>query len=548
MCFSWRTSKWPRLQTALTLWLALCPLLVRAQRFYPDDPLEKEPPPIPVQDATTRRLNVYMEMFGHTFSDGRKLAAENGGIPAQAVNTLGEVPDNTWFHNRHSRRRMSLEELRRGPAAEGPPAEGAWTVLAAKPEGVNRGVLIQDGRGRWYYLEVDPFDHPEMTTGAEVIGSKFFYALGYNVPEVHLVYFNPDRLALGRNAFLLTRSGKRRELTALHIKEFLRLAPREPAKGYRAAATRVIEAKELGPFRFSGTRSDDPNDIVPHEHRRDLRGLFVFCAWLGHHDMNALSTMDYLVEEGGVRFVRHYLRDFSRVLGSDNVDAKQPRDGYEYLFSWDTAWKRVLSVGLYVPKWARAEFPDLPEVGRFESTMFEPEAFRCRYPLPAFENRQPGDTFWAARQVMAFTDEEIAAIVQTAHYTDPESPQHLVRCLAERRDKIGRAYFSQVLPLDDFRVENNKLLFTDLEVKHGFRSGRDLTVEWFQFDNTSETLTPLRDTDGFSLPESALRSAPGSYSAVKITGETPEKTVMVYLRHESGGFHVVGLEWTPHGP
>ena len=33
-------------------------------------------------------------------------------------------------------------------------------------------------------------------------------------------------------------------------------------------------------------------------------------------------------------------------------------------------------------------------------------------PITAFENRLPDDTFWAAKQVMAFTDEEIRAIVQ----------------------------------------------------------------------------------------------------------------------------------------
>jgi len=74
----------------------------------------------------------------------------------------------------------------------------------------------------------------------------------------------------------------------------------------------------VGPFRYEGTRSDDPNDIVPHEARRDLRGLFVFCAWLNHTDAKAANSLNALVQEDGVTFIRHYLIDF-------RLDSRQRR-------------------------------------------------------------------------------------------------------------------------------------------------------------------------------------------------------------------------------
>ncbi len=47
--------------------LLLAPLLLHAKKFYNDDPLEKEPTPLHVEDARYRKLNDYYNFFLNTF-------------------------------------------------------------------------------------------------------------------------------------------------------------------------------------------------------------------------------------------------------------------------------------------------------------------------------------------------------------------------------------------------------------------------------------------------------------------------------------------------
>ena len=51
-------------------------------------------------------------------------------------------------------------------------------------------------------IKLDPMVAPQITTSAEVIGTKFFHAFGYHVPENYLALLDPSRLAIGpRRAF-----------------------------------------------------------------------------------------------------------------------------------------------------------------------------------------------------------------------------------------------------------------------------------------------------------------------------------------------------------
>ena len=81
--------------------------------------------------------------------------------------------------------------------------------------------------------------------------------------------------------------------------QFLGINTRDQEKPAQAfVASKGISGKDVGPFKYFGTRPDDPNDIHPHEHRRELRAMRVFGAWLNHDDSRAINTRDFLQEVG----------------------------------------------------------------------------------------------------------------------------------------------------------------------------------------------------------------------------------------------------------
>jgi hypothetical protein len=531
-----------RMRTAWLL-LALAGGL-SAAKFYPDDPIQQEPKPRRVEKAKRRKLSDYYDFFLNTFAKPGEKQAPDRPIPAGAVNTLGEVPDSPWHTNRQRSRRMTIEELVRGPGADRPPADGDWKVFSAKSEGITPGFKIEDGRGEVYWLKFDPATNPEMASAADAIGSKFFYALGYNVPDNYVVYLRREQLVLTPASTIRDELGKKRTMTGRDVAEIMLRVRQEPDGRYRATASRLIPGEELGPFRFHGVRRDDPNDVVRHEHRRDLRGLFVFCAWLGHDDSRAINTDDFLVEENGLRYIKHYLIDFGSILGSASDKANSARSGNEHLFAWTPAAAQFFSLGLSVPRWAHANYPDLPSVGRFESKIFDPERYRPEYPNPAFANRLPDDTFWAAKQVMAFTDAEIRAIVKTGKYSDPRAEEWVVKCLIERRDKVGRTYFARVLPLDGFAVRNGKLEFVDLAASYGFSPAHNYSVQWSRFDNGTEQKSALDGRSSFDLPAEVAAAGNETYFMADIGGPDAKKRVTVYLRKRNDRIEVVGVDRT----
>ena len=67
-----------------------------------------------------------------------------------------------------------------------------------------------------------------------------------------------------------------------------------------------LPGKGAGKFKYTGTRKGDPNDIIPHERRRELRGLRVIAAWINHADAGEKNTYDAYVTAGARNYLKHY--------------------------------------------------------------------------------------------------------------------------------------------------------------------------------------------------------------------------------------------------
>jgi len=491
-----------------------------APKFHADDPLPRDNDrAVNVNQITKHKLNDQYDLILHSFGK----PGDRSKAPAVNINTIGEVPDSSWFQNRHGMAPMSLSELMTGPnTGEGPSTGQPWVVIQAKTEGITPGFRIRDARGDIYFIKFDPHDNPELSTAAEVISTKFFYAFGYNVPENYITFFRRDQLRIDPKA----------NLSETDLDKLLKLAPRRADGTYRAVASKLLTGVPIGPFQYLGTRPDDPNDVFPHENRRELRGLRVFCAWLNHDDSRAINTLDMLVNVGGRQYVKHHLIDFGSTLGSGTSGPQKHRAGWEYLWEPKAVFARMATLGFWDRQWIHTKYPQHPGIGNLESTDFEPEEWKPEYPNPAFSNMTDQDAYWAAKIVMAFTEKDIRAIVSTGQLSNPESEEYLVKTLMERQRKIGRTWLTRISSFDEFEwTANGEIRFQHLGSVYDFVRQPEFRISWFSFDNNTRA-TQL-------IPEFHSRLEDGYYLGVI---SSAEGRVEVYVRLAAGVSQVVGVE------
>jgi hypothetical protein len=456
------------------------------RKFYPDDPLTRDPEK---QDAS----RVVRQDIDHAYGGWQMMRGVGDHTWRRAinVNSMDQVPDSSWFTNRIGF--LSPVEIARGPGHSPGPAPGRLTVIAGKSDGVTPGFQVRDSAGQRYFVKFDPPANPELSSAAEVISTRIFHALGYFVPDTHIAVARREDFTIGDGATIKAADGKKRPFTPHDLDDVFQRAARREDGSYRFLASLALEGVPVGPFRYDGTRPDDPNDTVPHEHRRELRGLRVFAAWLNHVDAKPGNSLDTLLHEGPRMIVRHNLLDFGSTLGSGGIEPMDWRDGYEYAFDKRATILALVSLGLYVPPWQRIQYPDFPSVGRIDGNHFRPERWKPTLPNPAFHNARPDDTFWAARLVMAFTDEAIRSVVQTAQLSDPRAADYLTRVLISRRDAIGRTWLTAINPIvDPSTTDAGAMTFRNAASDAGVATEpAEYRVSWATYDNTTGVTTPV---------------------------------------------------------
>jgi hypothetical protein len=379
------------------------------------------------------------------------------------VNSLDEVPDSSWFTNRIGKQPMTVEELVRGPCGDkvldpnGP--DGSWVIDQGKSNGANPGFRVKvEGVGK-FMLKADPSDQPERATGATSIAARLYHAAGWWAPCDSVVYLRPSILKLTPGLTMTDNSGVSRPFDEAQLKTVLSKASKR-GRLVRMVASRWLPGRAIGPFKYEGTREDDPNDVIPHENRRDLRGARVIAAWLNHFDSREQNTMSVWLsenekdKESSPGHVRHYYIDLGDCFGSEwEWEDISKRLGHAYYFDAAYVLEDLLTFGVIERPWDRAKRSRDGDIfGFFSDRDFRPEIWHGGYPNPAFLRMTELDGAWAARAIARFTPEHVEAAVRMGDYTEPRHTTFLIDKLLKRQRAILARYLTRLSPIADVTV------------------------------------------------------------------------------------------------
>jgi hypothetical protein len=523
----------------------------QSRRFFPDDPIWNEPITQDVKDATRYEPDLAYQTLENLFW---RPGDPETGQRAKNINTVDEVPDGPFFVNRAGRLPLTPELVARAANTSAGPAAGPWTVVSAKSDGITPGFTIRDTAGQMWFVKFDPPRWRGMATGSEMVAAKLFWAAGYYTAEYHLAQLRPDNLVIGSDTRITPPGEMARAMQASDVSWLLSRADQDADGTYRVILSKATPGRPVGRIAFHGTRADDPNDIVAHEHRRELRGYFVFAAWLNHVDAKGINSLSSLVTENGRSFIRHYLLDFGSALGSAAIGPREGWEGYEALVEEPgEIGKRVVSLGFRIPNWRTQGYFESPAIGRLpkDHGKWNPETWWPHITNSAFRHMRPDDTFWAASKLLAISDDMIKAAVAEGKFGNPEAEAFLAKAISDRRLRILQTFLPKVNPIVDAAIdERGRLTFRNLAVDAAVADrAPGYRAHWYTFDNAADKATLVATTEETQSPLPMPAMPASEYIKVDVLAiggpEAWTKPISLYFRKNGAGWTLVGLERLP---
>lgn len=454
------------------------------QPVDPTTKVDHDAQPIPIPAEREKSLYAHqfrealIEPLSHFLDIPDRLMEVSGGWKKEAanVNAYDEVANSAWFTNRNHVRALTPEQIRLGMLGKELVPTPPYTIKSRKSGGVNPGWQMKDAAGKRWVVKLDPPGYPQIGSGADVVVGRLLWAAGYNVS--HDVSFAFKREDLKIDDDLKKGSKDAPPFGDADLDTMLLRGARDAQGRLVGQASLFLEGKPVGTIDMRSKRPDDPNDIYRHRHRRELRGLYAMCSWLGSWDTKDQQSLETFIEtKDSLGFVRHNLLDYGASLGAAAEGPRPPERGYEYTLDGKWSLVRLVTLGFVREPWRKTEKPvTIPSLGRFESEVYNPDGFKSLQPHPAFRERTDADEYWGAKLVASFSDAQVAAAIDAAGYQDPRVKPALLKVLLARRDKLVRYYFDRTAPLDFFTIEGSTLKFRDLAVDRGLSAARTYEV------------------------------------------------------------------------